>query len=260
MAKDTRERWSDAVGRWCLPVPVRPTSAPLRAPTEFVSSRPGRLDDPTARPLRSHLEHGGVLLDVGCGAASLSAAMLDRARVIAVEPHPTAAAAARAAGVEVVEAAWPACAGAVGVADVVLCTHVFYEVGDLVGFAGALTAAARDLVLAELTLAHPAARFATLLSEIHAMAVPRGPTAQDMVDVLIEGLGVPVARERWQRPGLRYPDEAALCAHVADRFAVPDDLRHRLPEVLADVYVLGEHGTAELKPDDVVTLRWPGAA
>lgn len=54
-----------------------------------------------------------------------------------------------------VDGVWPDTAARTGIADVVVCRHVFYNVTDLAAFAGAPTDHAGHRVIVELTAEHP---------------------------------------------------------------------------------------------------------
>ena len=62
-----------------------------------------------------------------------------------------------------------------GIADVVTCHHVTYNAADIAPFLAALTAAARRLVVVEMTAAHPLAVLNPLWLRFQALARPDWP-------------------------------------------------------------------------------------
>lgn len=255
-------RWQRLLGAWALPPELLAAAPedPYRLPAGLLAHQPRSLDDPTGRPVEAHLPDGGTLLDVGCGPGTRAALHAGRARVVGVEPRGELAAAARRAGLEVIEEGWPEAGARAPVADVVLCTHVLYDVADIVAFVAALTTHARAAVVIELGAVHPWARLAPLFARFHGLALPDGPTADDAVEAIADGLGVAVARERWHHPGNRYPDLAALVAQRRRQLCLPASRDDEVAEALAGTYEVADDGTVTLEPREVVTLRWPGAA
>lgn len=260
--EDAVLRWQRLLGAWALPAELREAAPedPYRLPAGLLAEQPRSLGDPTGRPVEAHLPDGGTLLDVGCGPGARAALHAPRARVIGVEPRAELAAAARQAGLEVIEEPWPDAGARAPVADVVLCTHVLYDVADLVPFVAALTTHAREAVVVELGAVHPWARLAPLFARFHDLALPEGPTSDDAVEAIVDGLGVAVAQERWQHPGNRYPDLATLVAHRRRQLCLPASRDDEVAEALEGSYEVAADGTVTLEPREVVTLRWPGAA
>jgi hypothetical protein len=124
--------------------------------------------------------------------------------MIGVDPNATLleAFAARAGRLGIahteVESTWPDAAPRVPDADVVVCHHLVYNVPDLASFASALDSRARRRVVLELTAVHPMAWLAPYWMELHGLAQPDTPTAQDAAEVLVT-LGFAVQQQRWQR-------------------------------------------------------------
>src|SRR2546423_14660065 len=98
-----------------------------------------------------------------------------------------------------VEGLWPDVAGHVGPADVVVCHHVLYNVGDLVPFVVALTDHARRRVVVEITADHPQATLNPLWERFHGNIRPTRPTAADAATVLSD-LGLDVSMEEFEAP------------------------------------------------------------
>ncbi len=260
--EDALLRWQRLLEAWALPTALREAAPedPYRLPARLLAEQPRSLDDPTGRPVEAHLPDGGTLLDVGCGPGARAALHAHRARVIGVEPRPELAAAARQAGLEVIEEPWPEAGARAPVADVVLCTQVLYDVADLVTFTAALTTHAREVVVVELGAEHPWARLGPLFTHFHGLSLPDGPSSEDAVEVIVDALGVVLAQQRWQRPGNRYPDLATLVAHRRRQLCLPASRDGEVAEALEGSYDVAADGTVALEPREVVTLRWPGAA
>jgi hypothetical protein len=155
-----------------------------------------------------------------------------------------AAAAQRDVEHRVLQGRWPDVADEAGAADAVVCHHVLYNVADLMPFVRALTAAARQRVVVELTATHPMTTSAPLWQHFWNLDRPGGPTADLAVEV-IRDLGVDVHIERWSRPP-RPVDRSVYVRMNRQRLCLPVD---REPEVDA---VMGPTD----QPRDVVTIWW----
>jgi SAM-dependent methyltransferase len=204
----------------------------------------------------------GTVLDVGAGAGAASLPLARwAAQIVAVDrsAEMLAAFAERAersgTAYRTVTGAWPqvAATGAAGpAADVVVCHHVLYDVPDVAPFLAALTAAARDRVVVEVTAVHPMSWLSPLWLRFHGLVRPERPTAADLPAVLHE-LGVrAVSVERWQRPEHDRSPLAERVALVTRRLCLPPD---REAEVRA---AIGEVPEPEHRA--VVTLTWAGSA
>src|SRR5204862_2441483 len=130
------------------------------------------------------LPDAGSVLDVGAGGGAASLPLCPPAvAVTAVDQSPQMLAAfaelATKQGIDhlEVEGLWPDVAGRVGPADVVVCHHVLYNVGDLVPFLVALTDHAQSRVVVEMTAEHPQALLNPLWEHSHRLGRPTGPTA-----------------------------------------------------------------------------------
>ncbi len=73
---------------------------------------------------------------------------------------------------------WPDVEDTAGTAGVVVCHHVAYNVADLAPFVVALSRAARNRVVMELTTAHPQTSNAPLWDQFWGLERPTGPTAR----------------------------------------------------------------------------------
>lgn len=258
-------RWAEDLAAWAIPdeilarAPESPWSFPpslfAHAAQEAVATGS---PSPSGRRALEALPEGGSVLDVGVGGGAASLPLVPPAgRLIGVDESPAMLAAfaalAERMGVPAasVEGRWPDVAGAVGAADVAVCHHVLYNVGDVVPFVVALTARARRRVVVEMTVDHPQAALNPLWRRFHALERPIGPTVADAMSVLGE-LGLDVRMERWEAP-LRWASapRSELVAFVRRRLCLGAD---RDPEVDAALDEAFDPG-----PRELATLWWDGA-
>jgi SAM-dependent methyltransferase len=268
------DRWRDQLAGWAIPEEIlaRAPESPWGFPVGLFRSRARRAGDrpatPSNREAARFLPPGGSVLDVGAGGGAASLPLAGVAgRLVGVDESPEMVAsflaAAEAAGVpaEGVEGRWPEVAGRVAPADVVVCHHVLYNVGDLAPFVEALTGHARRRVVAELTERHPLVALGPLWRRFHGLDRPAGPSADDAVAALA-ALGLGVDRQDWETTDrLGFDDLGELVAFTRRRLCLPAD---RDPEVAE---ALLEAGTRQLDgvwvsggPRRVTTLSWAGSA
>lgn len=256
------QRWRAELEAWRLPDALLEAAPedPYRFDAKLLARDPR---DPRTTPTGQQVlawlpAEGATLLDVGCGPGAVSAAFTGRAAVTGVEPQPHLAAAARAAGLSVVEGRWPDIAGTVAPADVVLCSHVLYDVANIGPFVTALHDHAGAAVVCEMTATHPWTRLAPLYRDLHDLDRPAGPTAQQAAAAIREALDVDVEIQGWHRPAAAYPDLATLVAHTRRQLCVAPD---RDAEVES---ALRRHVDIDVQPDgsvltgtvDLATLWW----
>lgn len=245
-------RWRAELEAWALPPEVL-DAAPedpygfcvqlLRVPAV------DPLTMPTGRRVGEALGISGTLLDVGCGAGRWSGAFTRAHRVVGVEPRPHLAAAAREAGVEVVEDRWPAAAERVDDADVVSATHVLYDVQDATPFLAAMAARARRRVVIELPDRHPwAYAIGPLYRRFWDLERPTGPTADDAAALVEEVLGSPPRQERWMQPGSLYPDVATLVALRRVQLCLTSHHDAEIEALTREEVVVHPDGSAQLPP------------
>jgi len=262
-------RWRELLEAWALPpdllasVPDSPYEWPAglwrRGGTEPAP------ETPTARAVSALLPPGGWLLDVGAGTgrASLWAAARGYP-VTAVEPNPKMAAtlreeASRAGlAVRLIEGAWPEVAPRVGRSDVALAAHVVYDVADLAPFLRALHEAARAGVVLEAGERHPWSGLARYYRALHGLERPDGPSADLLVEVVQEVLGVSPQVERWAgRDRLRFADLQEMVDLYRRRLLVPVERAGEVADLLGPD-VVEEDGWLSLRDErGVVTLSWP---
>jgi SAM-dependent methyltransferase len=268
---DAARRWRADLDSWAIPpeilaaAPETPWACPPglfgRAAADAVAAGGARTEDgqmtPSVLRAREALPEGGSILDVGAGGGAASLPLCPPGAVVtAVDQSPkmlgvfAGLADQRGIGHREVEGLWPAVAGEVGPADVVVCHHVLYNVGDLVPFLVALTDHARHRVVVEITADHPQASLNELWAHFHGTARPTRPTAEDAVAVARD-LGYDVGIEPYEAPPRwnHDHDRAELVAFTRRRLCLPAD---RDPEVAA---LLPPHG-----PRSQVTLWWDGSA
>lgn len=256
-------RWRDALEGWRLPDEL--LAAAPEDPYRFDAGqleRPGvdQRDTPTGERVLALLgAPPSRLLDVGCGPGAISVAFAPEATVVGVEPQPHLAAAARERGLTVVEGSWPEVANGVAPADVVLCTHVLYNVADLTPFVEALHDHARLGVVVELTATHPWTGLGPLYRHFHDLDRPDGPTANLAADVIEAAVGRRVQRLAWERPAARYPDLDTVVAHRRRQLCLTPAADAEIADLLtADGTVtLRADGTVDTGPVALTTLWWP---
>lgn len=260
---DAVEHWAAQLWDWSIP-PAILQAAP-RNPYEFAASvirRPSvdPLATPTGRVVLERLSPGDRLLDVGCGAGRIAGAFTADHEVVGVEPRPDLAAIAREVGVQVVDGRWPAAAAQVGGVDVVLSTHVLYDVQDPGPFVSAMHRSARRRVVLEVSAAHPWAGLGPLYQRFHGIDRPAGPTAEDLVAVVAEVLGVQPERERWTRPGSIHDDVRAYADQTARMLclAPTEGLLAELGAILSAEGTLLPDGRIRTPDSPQATIWWDG--
>ena len=204
-------RWSEGLRRWAIPQHIlraAPTDPHRFSVTRFSALASEALRQPPTRTherARERLQSGGSVLDVGCGGGAGSLPLAPPAGLLVGVDQSAgmlevfaAGAGERGVVATTVEGVWPGIAGAVPVADVVVCLHVIYNVADLEPFVRALTAHARARVVLEFPTRHPLAWLTPYWRRLHDLDRPVGPTGDDALAVLAD-LGADVHHERWSR-------------------------------------------------------------
>jgi SAM-dependent methyltransferase len=260
------DRWRDQLAGWAIPeeilaaAPESPWGFPVglfRSRAERAGARP---PTPSTLEAARHLPPGGSVLDVGAGGGAASLPLAGTAgRLVGVDESPAMIASFVPA--DGVEGRWPEVAGRTRPAEVVVCHHVLYNVGDLAPFVAALTDHARHRVVVELTERHPMAGLAPLWRRFHGLERPSGPSAGDALAAL-RALGLDPVRVDWEtEEGLGFDRFDELVAFTRRRLCLPAG---RDPEVAR---ALLEAGTREVngiwvtgRPRRVTTLSWPGSA
>ena len=268
------DRWRSDLAAWAIPdhITAAVADSPWVLPRAVFARRADRVSaapsGPSFERAFAALEPPGSVLDVGSGAGAACLPLLSRCtRLTAVDSEPDMLdlLAQRAAPSEVplqlVAGRWPDVAAEAGVADVVTCHHVTYNVPDIEPFLAALTAAARRIVVLEMTATHPLAMLNLLWLRFHGLVRPERPTADDLLAILA-AMGMSADSQRWQRPGGRdYESFTELIEVTRRRLCLPSDRADEVAEALAGLGVeperpidLGSSGR------DVVTMWWAGQA
>ncbi|MAT07169.1 MAG: SAM-dependent methyltransferase [Acidimicrobiaceae bacterium] len=259
------DRWSDLIASWGLPehiVAAAPESPWRHDVARFaVDDEAIDRDSTSARWAREVIPPvGGTVLDVGCGGGRSVAPLVPPAtevigvdRVGAMLDEFVAAAERLGVARRTVHGAWPDVMATTPVADVVICHHVLYDVGDLVPFVVGLTARARLAVVVEIPVRHPMSAWNGAFGHFWNLDRPDRPTHLDVIAVLRE-LGLdPEFTVSPRRRRSRYDaDPANLLTVARRRLGLGGDRDAELAGWLA-----------EYPPpfvDEVATIRWPGDA
>ena len=264
------ERWRSDLAAWAIPdhITAAVEQSPWVLPREVFIRRAGRVAAAPFGPSYEHalaaLDPPGSVLDVGSGAGTASLPLLPRCTALtAVDADARLltelARHAAASRVEprLVTGRWPDVAAAAGEADVVTCHHVLYNVPDIEPFLAALTAAARRIVVVELTAVHPLTSLNALWERFWGLARPDGPTADDVLAILA-AMGLRTSSERWKRPaGRDYASFAEMTDVTRRRLCLPPERADEVAQALTDLGVdpshpvdLGSSGR------EVVTIWW----
>jgi SAM-dependent methyltransferase len=262
MTPESARRWQEDLASWAIPpqilaaAPETPWGCPTGLFARSAEEAVAALEPPPTPSRRRALEalpDGGSVLDVGAGGGAASLPLCPPAAAVTAVDQSAGMLAAFAGladqqGVthQEVEGLWPEVAGDVGPADVVVCHHVLYNVGDLVPFVVALTDHARRRVVVEITAEHPQSTLNDLWLHFHGNVRPTRPTAADAAAVLSD-LGFDVGMEEFEaapRWGHDH-DRAELVAFARRRLCLPPE---RDPEVDAVLETPG--------PRRHVTLWW----
>lgn len=268
--------WSDTLAAWAIPQPVldQAQDSPWVLPRQVFIRRADRLiADPygaSYRDAAAALTESGTVLDIGAAAGAASLPLVGRVPVTQVTALDTdeqlldaftERAERLGTSVRRLRGRWPESAEQAGIADVVVCGHVLYNIPDLGPFATALTAHARRRVVAEITEVHPLVALNPLWRRFHGVTRPVGPTATDCLAALAE-VGIHPRVTRWSKsPEAEYATFAELVDVTRRRLCLPTDAA---PEVDSALRELGVDPT--VPPDlgssgrDLVTLTWNGAA
>jgi SAM-dependent methyltransferase len=223
-------RWAAALAEWAIPDEIlrRAPESPWGFPPELfrASDRGAGAGDVSRRRAQEALGAGGTVLDIGCGGGAAGLALVPPARrVVGVDPSPAMlagfAADADALGVDhsEVEGAWPAAAGRVEPADVVVCHHVVYNVPPIAPFVAALGSHARRRVVVELSDRHPSSALRPLWMRFWGLDRPDEPSAELLAEVVAEA-GFRPRVERRERPVSKAGADRAYVGFVRRRLCL----------------------------------------
>jgi 2-polyprenyl-3-methyl-5-hydroxy-6-metoxy-1,4-benzoquinol methylase len=265
-------RWRSDLAAWAIPehIIAAVEQSPWVLPRQVFVRRADRVAATPAGPSYERaweaLDPPGSVLDVGSGAGAASLPLLPRCTALtAVDAEPdmldVLADRARAAGVpaRLVAGRWPEVAAQAGTADVVTCHHVVYNVPEIERFIAALTAAARRIVVVELSPMHPLVSLNPLWLRFHGLVRPVRPTADDLLAILA-AMGVRASSQAWSRPGSRdYASLAELTDVTRRRLCLPPERAADVAAALADFGIDPDH-PVDLGSSgrDLVTIWWGG--
>jgi precorrin-6B methylase 2 len=208
---DPLSTWSAALAAWAIPDQVLAAApeSPWLLPKDLFARR---ADVQVERPTGAALERAaealppvGTVLDVGAGAGAASLPLKAAGTLIAVDESADllgelqSRAARRGLETMAIVGRWPEVAAQVPSADVVVCSHVLYNVPDLGPFVIALRAHARRRVVLEMTARHPLSGLNPLWRRFHGIDRPERPTWEDAL-AAIRALGIEPRVEVYRRP------------------------------------------------------------
>lgn len=263
------QRWRDDLAAWAIPerITAAVSDSPWVMPPKVFARRADRLraapSGPSYQRAAEALEPPGSVLDVGAGAGAACLPLLPRATSLTAVDTSAGMLAlleerAAAAGVRprTVAGQWPQVAARAGIADVVTCHHVLYNVADLEPFVTALTASARRRVVVEVTAEHPLAPLNPLWLRFHGLRRPDSPTAADLIAILQAMLLRP-GHEAWPAPsGGDYGSLGELADITRRRLCLPPE---RTAEVAAAITETGVRPDVPSGARDLVTIWWDGS-
>jgi SAM-dependent methyltransferase len=192
MVMTAAEKWASDLASWAIPEQIlsQAPESPWIHPVQQFVVEDDAPDTPSHARAREALPMAGTVLDVGCGGGRAAFALAPpAARVIGVDQQEgmveAFAVAAQARGLDHHEVLgdWPEASGRVPMADVVVCHHVAYNVGDLVPFVEALSEHATRRVVIELPVRHPLSNLSPLWKRFWDLDRPISPTAADALAV-----------------------------------------------------------------------------
>lgn len=263
-APDAATRWADQLAGWGVPdwiVDQAPESPWGHDPRRFAVDDTLDADDMSARWAREVLPPtGGTVLDVGCGGGRSSLVLVPPANeLIGVDRSGAMldafvdAAARIGVARRTVHGAWPDVAPQTPIADVAVCHHVLFDVGDVVPFVLALTERARLAVVVEVPVVHPMAAWGPAWHHFWDIERPAGPVLGDLLAVLDE-LELEPEHVTWPRGALQAfaADPAQLVPTARRRLCLPPERDGELAEWLT------AHPPAWTTT--FATIRWPGTA
>ncbi|HEX2046804.1 MAG TPA: methyltransferase domain-containing protein [Acidimicrobiales bacterium] len=212
---------------------------------------------PSRRRALEALPEGGSVLDVGVGGGASSLGLVPKAAlIVGVDRLPdmleSFEESARDMGVAVrsVLGTWPDVADQVEPADVAVCHHAVYGVGEIEEFVTALTERARRRVVLELSEHTPLAALNPLWKTLHGIDRPDFRVADAAHEVLVS-MGLAVEREDVVLPPRAQEVTPETVAFARRRLYVGPE---RDPEIEAFLRA------REPVEQRVVALWWPGAA
>jgi len=253
-------RWRTLLAAWAIPAEIlaQAPADPWEYPVAPFRHGIPRGTTPSLQRAREVLRDGDIILDVGAGGCAMSLALRPpAARIVAVDAQ--ASMLADSPADETIVGRWPDVAAQAGQADVVVCGHVVYNVGDLVPFVRALQAAARRRVVVELTREHPqgSALMRDLWRRFWDVERPDGPDCDD-AQAVIASLGIDPRLELFERERrLGHTRLEDLVAHLCRLLCLPPSRSQEVHEVALQHAVCREGlWLADAAPSRLATIWW----
>lgn len=240
-------RWSEQLAAWAIPERLLAAvdESPYGWSQNLWKRRSERARNEEAEPVttsvaRRLLASNGSVIDVGAGRGRASLPLAAEGHpLVAVEKNPDMVAGLRedaarlGANVSIVEKAWPQAADELHPATVVMSAHVVYDVPDIGPFLTAMHRLATSGVVLEVTPAHPWSGMAPYYRALHHIDRPSGPTADDLVEVVEEVVGVVPEVEWWARSGqMWFSDWDEIIEFYGRRLVLPPARRGEVRPLL----------------------------
>ncbi|GAA1024032.1 hypothetical protein Aple_093900 [Acrocarpospora pleiomorpha] len=230
------KRWKAELESWAIPPRIL-AQAPVDPWTHRVERFAKRTDrlvaepkGPTYERSREALPSGGSVLDVGAGTGAASL-RLRPARLVAVDENPgmLAELARRSPDATTILGRWPDVADETEVTDVAICSHVVFNVPDIVPFLTELTGHARSRVVLELPELHPTSWLNPLWAHFHGLVRPTRPTSEDLAGIA-RSLGYDIRQETHPAPDALYETREEMADAACRRLCLDPG---RAAEVIA---------------------------
>lgn len=205
-AADLMDRWRDDLASWAIPdeILAQAEEKPWVHPVAMFTVDDEIPDSHSHRVAREAVPSGGSVLDVGSGGGRASMALVPPAGTLMAVDHQQGmldafAEAATRRGVHHREflGDWQDIADEVPEADVVVCHHVAYNVGEIGPFLQALDVHAQRRVVLELPTRHPMSNMNSLWKRFWDLDRPTRPTADQLGDIA-RALGFDAHVDTWQ--------------------------------------------------------------
>ena len=202
---DLAAKWSTDLASWAIPDEIlsRVTTPPWVHPVEMFTVEETIPDSISHQVARSVVPAGGTVLDVGSGGGRAAFALVPPAGTVIAVDHQQGmldefakAAAQREVRHEEFLGDWPAVAGEVPKANVVVCHHVAFNVADIVPFMQALNMHAKTRVVLEIPFQHPQTHLNPLWKKFWNVDRPTQPTAEDLC-AIARAMGFDARMEIW---------------------------------------------------------------
>jgi hypothetical protein len=158
----------------------------------------------------------------------------------------------------IVEGRWPDAATLVGIHDVVMASHVVYDVADIGPFVLAMDSVAGNGVVIELTDRHPWVHLAPYYRALHGLERPDGPSWEGLAEVIVEAVGREPSVEVWKRPSdLWFESNQEILEFFGRRLLIGPDRWPELERLLEPEIFAGPGGLQVGDEDrDLITMWW----